>query len=84
VGQHYELKEKHSLYLYNYLDFPSRLRILCLIILIFKTYCVKHYVHLAKSLDLNSVEAICSIIKQGLRRTVFDSEEEIKEAIQEK
>jgi hypothetical protein len=37
VGQHYELKEKHSLYLYNYLDFPSRLRILCLIILIFNS-----------------------------------------------
>jgi hypothetical protein len=40
VRQHYKLKEKHSLYLYNYLDFPSRLRISCLIILIFNTGCV--------------------------------------------
>jgi hypothetical protein len=38
VGQHYELKEKHSLYLYNYLDFPFRMRILCLILLIFNIF----------------------------------------------
>jgi hypothetical protein len=44
---------------------------------------VKNYVHLAQSPNLNPIEAIWNIIKQRLRRRVFGSEEEIKEAIQE-
>jgi hypothetical protein len=44
---------------------------------------VKNYVHPAQSPDLNPIEAIWNIIKQRLRRRVFGSEEEIKEAIQE-
>lgn len=39
--------------------------------------------HLAQSLDLNPIEAIWNIIKQRLRRRIFHSEEEIKEALQE-
>ena len=37
----------------------------------------------AQSLDLNPIEGIWNIIKQRLRRRIFDSEEEMKEALQE-
>lgn len=33
--------------------------------------------------DLNPIEGIWAIVKQRLRRRIFDSEEEIKEALQE-
>ena len=39
--------------------------------------------HPAQSPDLNPIEAIWNIIKQRLRRRIFYSEEEIKEALQE-
>lgn len=39
--------------------------------------------HLAQSPDLNAIEAIWNIIKQRLRRRVFDSEDDIKVALQE-
>ena len=39
--------------------------------------------HPAQSPDLNPIEAIWNIIKQRLRRRIFHSEEEIKEALQE-
>lgn len=44
---------------------------------------VKNYVQPAQSPDLNLIEAIWNIIKQRLRCRMFDSEGEIKEAIQE-
>ncbi|KUJ14223.1 uncharacterized protein LY89DRAFT_720584 [Mollisia scopiformis] len=39
--------------------------------------------HPAQSPDLNPIEAIWNIIKQRLRHRIFQSEEEIKEALQE-
>jgi hypothetical protein len=39
--------------------------------------------HPAQSPDLNPIEAIWNIIKQRLRRRTFDSEEEVKKALQE-
>ncbi|KAE9366382.1 hypothetical protein N431DRAFT_438767, partial [Stipitochalara longipes BDJ] len=39
--------------------------------------------HPAQSPDLNPIEAIWNIIKQRLRRRIFYSEEEVKEALQE-
>ena len=39
--------------------------------------------HPAQSPDLNPIEGIWAIIKQRIRRRVFDSEEEMKEALQE-
>jgi len=38
--------------------------------------------HPAQSPDLNPIEAIWNIIKQRLRRKLFYSEDEVKEAIQ--
>ena len=40
--------------------------------------------HPAQSPDLNPIKAIWNIIKQRLRRKVFDSENDIKVALQEK
>jgi hypothetical protein len=39
--------------------------------------------HLAQSPGLNLIEAIWNIIKQRLRRRIFYSDEEIKDALQE-
>jgi hypothetical protein len=39
--------------------------------------------HPAQSPDLNPIEGIWNIIKQRLRRRIFYSDEEVKEAIQE-
>ena len=39
--------------------------------------------HPAQSPDLNPIEAIWNIIKQRLRRRIFYSDEEVKEALQE-
>jgi transposase len=44
---------------------------------------VQNLVHPAQSPDLNPIEGIWAIIKQRLRRRIFDSEKEIKEALQE-
>jgi hypothetical protein len=45
-------------------------------------YNVQNLVHPAQSPDLNPIEGIWAIIKQRLRRRVFDSEE-MKEALRE-
>ena len=37
----------------------------------------------AQSPDCNHIEAIWAMLKQRIRRRIFDSEEEIKEALQE-
>ena len=44
---------------------------------------VQNLSHPAQSPDLNPIEGIWLIIKQRIRRRVFDSEEELKEALQE-
>ena len=44
---------------------------------------IQNLVHPAQSPDLNPIEAIWAIIKQRIRRRVFDSEKEMKEALQE-
>lgn len=44
---------------------------------------IQNLIHPAQSPDLNPIEGIWAIIKQRLRRKVFDSEEEMKEALQE-
>jgi len=44
---------------------------------------IQNLAHPAQSPDLNSIEGIWAIIKQHLRRRIFDSEEELKEALQE-
>lgn len=44
---------------------------------------IQNFIHPAQSPDLNPIEAIWSIIKQRLRRRLFDSEEDMKIAIQE-
>lgn len=43
---------------------------------------IQNLVHPAQSPDINPIEGIWSIIKQRLRRRIFDSEE-MKEALQE-
>jgi hypothetical protein len=47
------------------------------------TYNIQNLVHPAQSPDLNPIEGIWAIIKQRLRRRIFDSEEEMKEGLQE-
>lgn len=47
------------------------------------TYNVQNLVHPAQSPDLNPIEGIWAIIKQCLRRRIFDSKEEMKESLQE-
>ena len=44
---------------------------------------IVNVLHPAQSPDLNPIEGIWNIIKQRLRRRVFESEEEMKEALQE-
>lgn len=44
---------------------------------------IENLTHPAQSPDLNPIEAIWNILKQRLRRRIFHSEEEIKEALQE-
>lgn len=44
---------------------------------------IQNLAHPAQSPDLNPIEGIWAIIKQRLRRRIFDSEEEMKEALQE-
>jgi transposase len=44
---------------------------------------IQNLVYPAQSLDLNPIKGIWAIIKQRLRRRIFDSEEEMKEALQE-
>ena len=47
-------------------------------------YGIQNLTHPAQSPDLNPIEGIWAIIKQRLRRRVFDSSvEELKEALQE-
>ncbi|KAF2174545.1 hypothetical protein K469DRAFT_707336 [Zopfia rhizophila CBS 207.26] len=46
-------------------------------------YGIQNLAHPAQSPDLNPIEGIWAIIKQRLRRRIFDSEEELKEALQE-
>lgn len=47
------------------------------------THGIQNLSHPAQSPDLNPIEGIWAIIKQRLRRRIFDSEEEMKEALQE-
>ena len=44
---------------------------------------IQNLSHLAQSPDLNPIEGIWAILKQRLRRRIFNSEEEMKEALQE-
>lgn len=44
---------------------------------------IKNLTHPAQSPDLNPIEACWNIIKQRLRRRLFDSEEDVKAAIQD-
>lgn len=44
---------------------------------------ITNHKHPTQSPDLNPTEAIWNIIKQRLRRRLFDSEEEVKQAFQE-
>ena len=44
---------------------------------------IQNLIHPAQSPDLNPIEAIWAIIKQRIRRRIFDFEEEMKEAFQE-
>src|SRR5436190_13315652 len=44
---------------------------------------IQNLVHPAQSPDLNPIEGIWAIIKQCIHRRIFDSEEEMKEALQE-
>ena len=46
-------------------------------------YNVQNLVYPAQSPNLNPIKGIWAIIKQRLRQRVFNSEEEIKEALQE-
>ena len=48
-----------------------------------EAYNIQNLTYPAQSPNLNPIEGIWSIIKQRLRRRIFDSEEEIKEALQE-
>jgi hypothetical protein len=45
------------------------------------THNIQNLVHPAQSPNLNPIEGIWAIIKQRLQQRVFDSEEEIKEAL---
>lgn len=44
---------------------------------------IRNLVHPAQSPDLNPIEGIWAIIKQRIARRIFDSEEEMREALQE-
>ncbi len=44
---------------------------------------ISNFKHPAQSPDLNPIEVIWNIIKQRLRRRIFYSDEEVKEALQE-
>jgi hypothetical protein len=44
---------------------------------------IENIKHPAQSPDLNPIEAIWNIIKQRLRRRIFDTDEDIKQALQE-
>lgn len=44
---------------------------------------IENVIYPAQSPNLNPIEGIWNIIKQRLRRRIFHSEEEIKEALQE-
>ena len=46
-------------------------------------YNIQNLSHPAQSPDLNPIEGIWAILKQRLRRRIFDSEEEMKQALQE-
>lgn len=46
-------------------------------------YNIENLIHSAQSSDLNSIEGIWAIIKQRIARRIFDSEEEMKEGLQE-
>ena len=48
-----------------------------------EAYNIQNLYHPAQSPDCNPIEGIWAILKQRLRQRVFDSEEEMKEAIQE-
>jgi hypothetical protein len=48
-----------------------------------EAYNIQNLVYPAQSPDLNPIEAIWCIIKQRLRRRYFESEEEMKTALQE-
>ncbi|PQE05359.1 Transposable element Tc3 transposase protein [Rutstroemia sp. NJR-2017a BBW] len=48
-----------------------------------RAYNIKNHRHPAQSPDLNPIEGIWAIIKQRLRKRIFDSEEEMKQALQE-
>jgi hypothetical protein len=44
---------------------------------------IHNLLHPAQSPDLNPIEGIWAILKQRIRRRIFDTEEEMKEALQE-
>ena len=44
---------------------------------------IQNFTHPAQIPDLNPIEGIWSIIKQRLRRKIFNSEEDMKEALQQ-
>lgn len=44
---------------------------------------IQNLSHPAQSPDLNPIEGIWAILKQRLRRRIFNSEEEMKQALQE-
>ncbi|PQE03489.1 Transposable element Tc3 transposase protein [Rutstroemia sp. NJR-2017a BBW] len=48
-----------------------------------RVYGVQNLQHPAQSPGLNSIEGIWAIIKQRLRERIFDSEDEMKQALQE-
>lgn len=48
-----------------------------------EAYNIQNLTHPPQSPDLNPIEGIWNIIKQRLRHRIFDSEEELKEALQE-
>ena len=47
-----------------------------------EAYKIQNLAHLAQSPNLNPIEGIWAIVKQRLRRRIFNSEEELKEALQ--
>ena len=44
---------------------------------------IQNLIHPAQSPDCNPIEGIWAILKQRMRQRVFDTEEELKEALQE-
>lgn len=48
-----------------------------------KSQGIKNLVHPPQSPDLNPIEGIWNIIKQHLRHQIFDTEEEMKQALQD-